>query len=66
MVNALTFIISGLRGEKKTSLLILKVPYFEIKTKDLTFQNTLPLKMGAYAFVIRCLSIDLSMPVRFL
>ena len=44
-------------AEKKTSLLKSEVPYFEIKTRDLTFQNTLPLKMDTYSFLIRCLPV---------
>ena len=52
--------------EKNTSLLNSEVPYFDLKIRDLTFQNTRPLKTGAYPFVIRCLFITLSMPTRFL
>ena len=54
--------------EKKTGLLKSKVPSFEIKRLVLTFQNTRPLKTGAYPFpfdayplAVRCLSVSLWM-----
>lgn len=66
MVTPVAFTENAGQVKKKTGLLNSKVPYFEIKTKVLTFQNTGPLKTGACPFVIRCLSVCCPMLTRFL
>ena len=67
-MKPITFTDAIIVTGKKTGLLKSKVPSFEIKTKVLTFQNTRPLKtgayplpFGAYSFAIRCLSVSLWM-----
>lgn len=66
MVNPAAFTRIMQISRKKSSLLKSKAPYFDFKRLDLTFQNTLLLKMGACPFVIRCLLICYPMPSRFL
>ena len=64
-MKPITFTDAIIVTGKKTGLLKSKVPSFEIKTKVLTFQNTRPLKTGAYPFAIRCLLLCHPVPVRF-